>query len=53
MTSVRRSLAIVVVENQVIFALQFAMSIIIARLLTPKEMVCIRSRLLHFPRPTC
>jgi len=37
MTSVRRSLAIVVVENQVIFALQFVMSIIIARLLTPKE----------------
>ena len=37
MTSVRRSLAIVVVENQLIFAIQFAMSIIIARLLTPKE----------------
>jgi O-antigen/teichoic acid export membrane protein len=37
MTSVRRSLAIVVVENQLIFVIQFAMSIIIARLLTPKE----------------
>jgi O-antigen/teichoic acid export membrane protein len=37
MTSVRRSLAYAVVENQVIFALQFATSIIIARLLTPSE----------------
>ena len=37
MTSVRRSLAIVVVENQLIFALQFAMYVIVARLLTPKE----------------
>jgi len=37
MTSVRRSLAIVVVENQLIFALQFAMYIIVARLLTPQE----------------
>ncbi len=37
MTSVRRSLAIVIAENQVIFALQFVMSVIIARLLTPQE----------------
>ena len=37
MTSVRRSLAFALAENQLIFALQFAMAIIVARLLTPNE----------------
>ena len=37
MTSVRRSLAIVVVENLLILALQLVMSVIVARLLTPEE----------------
>ncbi|HEX3170845.1 MAG TPA: oligosaccharide flippase family protein, partial [Burkholderiales bacterium] len=37
MTSVRRALAIAVVENQLTFALQFATAVIVARLLTPSE----------------
>ncbi len=37
MTSVRRSLAFALAENQLIFAFQFAMAVIVARLLTPNE----------------
>jgi O-antigen/teichoic acid export membrane protein len=37
LTSVRRALAIAVVENQLTFALQFATAVIVARLLTPSE----------------
>jgi O-antigen/teichoic acid export membrane protein len=37
MTTVRRSVAFALVENQLIFALQFAMAIVVARLLTPNE----------------
>jgi O-antigen/teichoic acid export membrane protein len=37
MTSVRRSLAYALVENQLIIAFQFTMAVIVARLLTPGE----------------
>jgi O-antigen/teichoic acid export membrane protein len=35
--TVRRSLAFALAENQIIFALQFAMAIVVARLLTPDQ----------------
>ncbi len=37
MTSVRRALAIAMAENQLTFALQFVVAVIVARLLTPDE----------------